>query len=172
MTVDKARKDKREPTTHVVLMQSLLDALMKFLLYTAPNTSIGQIVRDIDEFLPIDLTTQVFPQTQGEVPKKIKFKHRAQRHTSPFDILWRGNNGISKRILGNGRNNLLKAKEFGALKVMGFLKEINLWPALSDTPAAAKALFEKHFRNSLQYVHSPGLAQSWTSSGSSISNLN
>jgi hypothetical protein len=56
-------------------MQSLLDALVKFLLYTAPNTSTEQIVRDVDEFLLIDLTTQIFPQTQGEVPKKIKFKY-------------------------------------------------------------------------------------------------
>jgi hypothetical protein len=134
-----------EPTTHVVLTQSPQDALTKFLLYTTPNTSIDRIVRDVDDFLPIDLITQVFPQTQGEVPKRITFQQRAQRWTSPFDILWRGNSGISKRILDNGRNNLLKAKDCGALKVMRFLKDMSLWPAISDTPAAAEALFEKHF---------------------------
>jgi hypothetical protein len=149
MKVVKARKNTREPTTHVVLMQSLLDALVKFLLYTAPNTSADQIVRDVDEFLPIDLTTQIFPQTHGEVPKENQFKHRAQLRTSPFDILWRGNNGIPKHILCSGRNNLLKAKGCGALKVMGFWKESNLGPALSDTPATAKALFEKQFSKQL-----------------------
>jgi hypothetical protein len=126
LMVAKARKDKSEPTTHVVLMRSLPDALTKFLLYTALNTSIDQIIRNVDEFLPIDLITQVFPETQGEVPKRIKFKHRAQRCTSPFGILWRGNNGISERILGNGRNNLPKAEDCGALKVMGFLKDMSL----------------------------------------------
>jgi hypothetical protein len=172
MAAAKARKDTREPTTHVVLMQSLLDALVKFLLYTAPNTSTDQIVRDVDELLPIYLTTQVFPRTQGEVPTRIKFKHRARRRNSPFDILWRGNNGISKRILGNGRNYLLKAEDCGALKVMGFLKEINLWPALSDTPAATKALFETHFSEQFAVCAFSSLAPSWTSSGSSISKLN
>ncbi|KAE9365681.1 hypothetical protein N431DRAFT_447315 [Stipitochalara longipes BDJ] len=145
LTKAHARRGQTTTTTHEKLMTTLADSITKFLLFSAPDISIDHVIRDADEFIPMDYVAKVFPRNGEPSTRKSKFNHKSQRCDSPFDKLWR-NTGVSKRILANGRTTLISSPEFGIMKVIPVLKEVKAWPAASDTMTAAKEQFGIYFK--------------------------